>query len=166
MYFKMEEEFRNIEGFDDYMVSNFGNVKNDKKNKKLKQHDSHGYRRVCLNGKKYSVHRLVALAFIENPLNKLFIDHVNNDRSDNRVENLRYVTNQENSFNSSLSKRNTSGSKGISWDKTNRKWQVHIQIDNITIYLGRYVNIEDAIEARRKKATECYGEYINKCELE
>jgi hypothetical protein len=58
-----------------------------------------GYRQVSIYKKHYLVHRLVAETFIPNPENKPFIDHINRDRSDNRVENLRWVTAQENQNN-------------------------------------------------------------------
>lgn len=59
-----------------------------------------GYMLICIEGKRYSAHRLVAETFIQNTDDKPFIDHINRDRADNRVENLRWVTNGENQRNS------------------------------------------------------------------
>ena len=56
----------------------------------------YGYMRVMVKKKTYAVHRLVAETFIPNPDNKPVVDHINKDRRDNRVENLRWVTSQEN----------------------------------------------------------------------
>ena len=60
---------------------------------------SNKYKLIGYKKKYYSIHRLVAETFIPNPENKPFIDHINRDRSDNRVENLRWVTAQENQNN-------------------------------------------------------------------
>jgi hypothetical protein len=160
----MEEYIKCVED-NDYSVSNFGNVRNDMKNKILKQSDNNGYKIVSLNGKFNRVHRLIANAFIDNPTNKPCIDHINNDKSDNRIENLRWVTIKENNFNRSISKKNTSGSKGVYWHKASKKWMAYIRIDNILITLGYFKDKNDAIEVRRKKAIEEFGEFINQCEI-
>ncbi len=61
----------------------------------------YGYIRVTLNRKSYLKHRLVAIQFIDNPNNLTDVDHINHDRTDNRIENLRWVTRSDNSFNRS-----------------------------------------------------------------
>ena len=103
------EIWKNIKDYPNYMVSNLGRIKslNYKRTGKeqiLKQiKNSNGYLRVALskngNIKKYQIHRLVAEAFLPNPENKPCIDHINCNRSDNRVENLRWVTQKENNNN-------------------------------------------------------------------
>ena len=60
-----------------------------------------GYIVVTLNGKKYNKHRLVAIQFIDNPDNLSFVDHINHNRTDNRIENLRWSSRSENNFNKS-----------------------------------------------------------------
>ena len=90
----------NYEGL--YEVSNTGKVRslkyrNKKEIKELKQwFDKRGYCKVELSCKAYSVHRLVAEAFIENPYNKETVNHINEIKSDNRVCNLEWMTNKEN----------------------------------------------------------------------
>lgn len=59
----------------------------------------YGYLKVMVNRKTYAVHRLIAETFIPNPDNKPCVDHINKDRKDNRVENLRWVTHEENAEN-------------------------------------------------------------------
>lgn len=162
----MEEEYRIIKGFENYSVSNFGNIKNNKTNRILKQSvNSRGYKHVTLNDKKNQrVHRLVALTFIPNLENKKCVDHINNDKTNNNVNNLRYVTIQQNNFNQKLSSKNTSGIKGISYYVNINKYRAQIQFNGKSYHLGYFETIEEAKEARIKKANELFGEYTNACE--
>ena len=113
----MEEVWKDVVGYEGmYQVSNLGRIrsldrfvnssvinigKKKTKGRILKQCICHGYLVVSLgkNGKTQRVHRLVANEFIPNPENKPHIDHINTIRTDNRVENLRWVTAKENSNN-------------------------------------------------------------------
>ena len=92
--------FKRIDGYDNYFVSNFGNVINSKTNKMLKpRNDIQGYNVINLyqNGKykTFKVHRLVGIAFLENPDNKPMIVHIDDNKSNNDVKNLRWVTRKE-----------------------------------------------------------------------
>ena len=60
------------------------------------------------------------------------IDHIDENKSNNNVENLRWATNQDNQFNSGISKNNTSGFKGISYNKKLKKYSARICINNIS----------------------------------
>lgn len=89
---------------DEYLVSNDGRVMSIRSNKILKpttDKDGYIYYVLCVDGNRKTIkaHRLVAMAFIDNPQNKPAIDHINGDKKDNRVENLRWVTNKENTNN-------------------------------------------------------------------
>lgn len=106
----MTEIWKDIEGYENlYQVSSEGRIKSlnylkTGKEKILKggKYGS-GYLKVKLfkdgKGKNYAIHRLVAQAFIENPENKPCIDHINTDKTDNRVKNLRWVNQKENMNN-------------------------------------------------------------------
>ena len=92
-----------IKGFEDYQITDDGRVWSKKTNRWLKYFlTEKGYLSVTIrnNSKKrgYFVHRLVAETFIPNPENKPCVDHINTIRTDNRVENLRWVTPSENAF--------------------------------------------------------------------
>ena len=164
------ETYKKIEGFENYSVSDFGNVRNDKTGKiKNVNVDIKGYVRVTLSSKTERknkfIQRLVARAFILNPENKPQVDHIDNNRANNNIKNLRWTTISQNTQNRQLTTKNTSGSKGVSWRKDSQKWRAQITINGKTITLGCFVNKEDAINIRVQRAKDVFGEYINKCEL-
>ena len=163
------EVFRSVDGYDNYAVSSFGRVKNTYTGKVLKARtNKYGYLIIILYEnairKSYQVHRLVACAFFDNPNDKLCVDHKDNNKTNNHISNLRFATSKENSQNSKLSSRNTSGCKGIDWHKKTKKWCARIMIDGIHVHIGYFVNIEDAKTARINKANEAFGVYTNACE--
>lgn len=93
------ETFVKIKNYNNYSISNLGNVRNDKTGRILKYYSKpNGYKQVQLGRKMVPqyVHRLVATAFIPNYENKPQVNHKNGNKSDNRVENLEWVTASEN----------------------------------------------------------------------
>eukprot|EP01038_Epipyxis_sp_PR26KG_P016744 gene16744-22904_t len=111
----------------------------------------------------YEVSNL-AMTFIPNENNdKNYVDHINNDKLDNNINNLRWVTPQENMFNSKISKTNKCGIKGVYFDKKRNKWRAFIQIDGISLYLGSYETVEEAQQARINKLNQAFGEFTNIC---
>ena len=165
------EQYKVIKGFENYSVSNLGNIKNIKTDRVLKPGiNSKGYYTVSLrsDGKSYTkkIHKLVAEYFIVNPYNKQCVDHIDNNKLNNNVNNLRYCTQQENCMNRQLNSNNTSNHKGISFNKQKNKWCAQIKINGINKHLGYFENIEDAVNCRVKKAKELFGEYMNSCEKE
>lgn len=90
------------------------------------------------------------------------IDHISHNKNDNRKENLRIVTSQENMMNKNLYSNNTSGVAGVSFDKSCEKWFAQITLNGKHIFLGYFSNKEDAIKARLEAEIKYFGEYKNK----
>ena len=78
----------------------------------------------------------------------LVIDHIDRNKLNNNPENLRVVSRSENAINSGLSSKNTSGVKGVTWDKRANKWTSRIKLNNKVICLGSFIEKNDAINAR------------------
>ena len=165
-----EEIYVQIKSFPNYQVSNFGNVKNTEINKILKQSfDEDGYKQISIydENRKYHtkrVHRLVIEAFKENVENKPCVDHIDNDRQNNNINNLRFATRVENGRNRVIGKNNTSGAKGVSYRKDSNKWRAWITIDGLFVNLGHFDSFEEAKLARVNKVKQVFGEFANKCE--
>lgn len=114
-----------------------------------------GYVRVKLNGKKYQAHRLVwMLAYGDLP-NDVMIDHANGIKDDNRLENLRLVTNQQNQFNRGSDAER--GYKGV-YRKDNR-WKAEITTPEGRKYLGLFKTPEQAAIAYDTAARQWHGEH-------
>lgn len=89
----------------------------------------------------------------------LEVDHINQDRLDNRKENLRLVTKSQNGMNRGPTKKNKSGYKGIHWDEINKKWSVHVNANKKMVFFGRYKSLKEAIIACNKARSVYHGEY-------
>lgn len=114
--------------------------------------DLDGYRRLKFSYQdvKYnlSTHRLIW--FIVTGEIPDQIDHINHDRSDNRIANLRAVNNAENAKNKSKYKRNTSGFTGVSWHKCSKKWCAQPILNGTKHHLGLFIHLADAAAAVKK----------------
>lgn len=127
--------------------------------RRLRQHpDGDGYLCVALhkNGRQatHRVHRLVGVAFL-GLLNGQIIDHINRDKTDNRLTNLRICTIAENSWNSAA----RSGLKGAHFNTRERKWRAQIKVNGKRYFLGFFGTEEAAHEAYKAKARELHGEF-------
>jgi hypothetical protein len=117
------------------------------------------YRKVSVNDKNYLIHRII-WEMHHGPIpHKAIIDHVNGDSIDNRIQNLRVATNSQNSKNSKIPKRNTSGYKGVSRRKGSSKWFVSIRINGISRRITGFSDPQSAHEVYKKMAAEFHGEF-------
>jgi HNH endonuclease/AP2 domain len=113
-----------------------------------------GYRVAVVDGKMYRVHHLVWIYHYGEKAPEL--DHINRDRDDNRIENLRLCTHAQNLGNM---RARVHKYKGVTFDKVNNKWRAQITIDYAHVCLGRYLTIEEAALAYNKAAKDYFGEF-------
>lgn len=129
------EQFKPINGFENYGINRNGEIRNIKFNRSFKTfiHKKSGYikARLCKDGKKkdFYIHRLVGLAFIPNPENKPTIDHIDRNKQNNNVSNLRWATQQEQVENTGVHKDNFLGEKNISTFKNKNGIYFHLRIN-------------------------------------
>ena len=111
-----------------------------------------GYLEVGINYEKYLMHRIIF--FMKHGFLPKEIDHINCNKANNLIENLREATTSQNQCNSPMPKTNTSGIKGVSWAKKTKKWRSQIKVHQKCIFLGEYTDIKLAenavIQARIK----------------
>lgn len=165
----MEEIWKDIPDYEGlYQVSNLGKVKSLKRKvtrndgvvqlirekilKKTLSKDGYYVQSLSLNGEhiKYKIHQLVAMAFLNHKPNgfKLVVDHIDNDKLNNRVDNLQIITNRENIIKS---KKNKTGFTGISYRKDVNKYQAKIRLKNKRLYLGYFETAEEASNAYQRE---------------
>ena len=107
-----------------------------------------GYLQIRVCSRKYLAHRLAWLyTYGEWPKGQ--IDHINRNRSDNRIANLRDVSHKQNQQNKSKSSHNTSGCQGVHWHKRDSKWEAKIKHNRKSIHLGLFTTLEEALSARK-----------------
>jgi hypothetical protein len=161
-----------IDEYPGYFVGTDLNIYSEKQGsiKMMKQGiDARGYYRVCLykDGKeiKKKVHRLIAKMFIPNPNNLEFIDHINHNRSDNRLENLRWVSRKDNNRNRCMNKNNTTGNQGVYFRNDDYDRWVTDWIDNQGVRRSKSFSINKygdnakqlAIDYRQKMVDKFYN---------
>jgi hypothetical protein len=153
-----------IDGFDNYSVSSKGRVINKITNKILKPLiNHHGYNFVNLyNDRKHynkKIHQLVANAFLFKEDDKSVIDHIDRNKMNNRVSNLRYVSLSDNSKNQTKHADSISKYKGVSFDKSNNKWIAKICIDGKLKHIGCYKTEVEAATAYNELVREISSFY-------
>ncbi len=117
----------------------------------------HGYVQVSLKGRAYPAHRLIWVMHGNAPAET--IDHINRDRSDNRIENLRPATKGQQLFNTGLRPNNKSGIKGVSWHKDAQAWRGQVSFQGKAYTAGVFDSKEECAEAVRVLRECLHGEY-------
>lgn len=118
------------------------------------------YIHISIDGSTCLAHRL-AWIYVHGKLPEGIIDHINGIRNDNRILNLREATDAENKRNARTPLRNTSGVKGVSWAKREKKWQVHMKLDGKTYWFGYHRDLEVAKEVAKKARLSLHKEFAN-----
>lgn len=116
-----------------------------------------GYKVVHFNGKIVLLHRLIALTFIPNPDDKPFVDHINGDKLDNRVENLRWATREENNRNQKKPLKKSGLPRGV--QKEGKRFRARIRHNGTNLGLGTYATVEEASAVYEAAAQELFGEF-------
>jgi len=118
-----------------------------------------GYTQIMVNGRLYLAQRLAFLWMTGEWPKSEEIDHFNEDRADNRFSNLREATSSQNKWNTGNRADNSSGSKGVAFDKRRGTWYARIEVNGTKTWLGSFATIEDAKAARDAAARRLHGEF-------
>ena len=148
---------------ENYDISSEGQVWSKRYLRLLKPYLSHSYYSIRMGNsksKKYPIHQLVAKAFLPAPTEEgSVIDHIDRNGLNNQRNNLRDSTRSQNNANRGLNKNNTSGYKGVCWNKQKQKWHARIRVNYKYVQLGLFDNIKDAARAYNKAALKYFGEF-------
>ena len=115
--------------------------------------EDNGYVHSSYNGAHHRLHQALMKPYTG------VVDHINGDRTDNRRCNLRIATNKENARNQRIGKRNTSGYKGVSYDRRHQKYAASICVDGKTKFLGYFLDPVKAAIAYDKAAALYFGKF-------
>ena len=116
-----------------------------------------GYYRTGINGKLYCNHRLIYI--FHYGIVPKFIDHIDGNKTNNKINNLRPATNKQNQHNAKLSSKNTSGYKNVTFCTQTKKWAVKIKINGQQKTIGRYNDIELADLVAQEIRRKYHGEF-------
>jgi hypothetical protein len=124
-----------------------------------------GYARVEINGQTYRSHRLAWL-YCYGHTPEFFIDHIDGNKCNNRLDNLRECNNAENMKNQGIRTTNTSGFKGVSWHKRDGKWAASARTNGMLKHLGYFKTPEDASIAYNEFAKINHGAFYRDTTIE
>lgn len=116
-----------------------------------------GYHIITICNRRYLAHRILWKLITGSEPQE--IDHINGNRLDNRFSNLRECSHRQNGFNQSKHVNNVSGHKGVHWDARTGQWQVQIANPNGSNHLGRFNDLQEAVQAYQEAAEKLHGEF-------
>lgn len=119
-----------------------------------------GYITISVGGKSYAAHRLAWL-YMYGVMPEQEIDHIDGDRSNNAIKNLRIATRCENMWNTASHKNNRSGLKGVSWDKARNMWVGRIKAEGKVAFNAYFKTLEEAEVAMAEARARIHEEFAN-----
>lgn len=122
---------------------------------------SHGYWRIQLPIGRFYAHRMAWIVCNGDIPKGYEIDHINGNKKDNRISNLRLVTRGQNVMNVGVKNNNTSGVKDVVWDSSRERWRVQITANGKHYYGGRFSSIKQAKEERNRLIKMVHGKFLN-----
>ena len=128
-----------------------------RRNKEAGSVGNRGYRCICINYRKYMAHRLIWIMHGNDPVEML--DHIDGDQLNNRIENLRPVTNSQNQRTQKLRKDNTSGIKGVSWLNAHKRWAGQVWHKGKLYRAGYFKDKDECAAAVRELREKLHGEF-------
>jgi len=153
------EKWKPIQGFEEYLISESGQVFSTVKNIIMKQFETRGYKRVALRVKyKFTIHRLVCSAFNGGELkSKLSVDHIDMNIKNNHYSNLRWMTCSENARIGQVNRKYKH--KGIVLEKG--RYRARLYVNRKPFHIGVYDNFDEAMFNYRLNYKEWFGHYPN-----
>ena len=138
-----------VKNFPNYIIHKDGRIINQTGKEMKKVLGNHGYYKYCLTNEKkqfdLSLHRLLAIHFIPNPENKPLVDHIDRNKLNNDLSNLRWSTHLKNQQNRGKAKNNKSGHKNIAFRKNRMSWEYNYRVMGKTIYRRTFKNKIDCL---------------------
>jgi len=142
-----------------------GNLYNrTNRNSKSKKGDIAGsysgrYGLITIDSQAFTIHRIIF--FMHHGYLPKEIDHINGNKHDNRIENLREATHFDNQHNKALNRNNKSGVKNVYWCNTRKMWSAGVRFNGKKIGLGTFYKLEEAEKVVKKFREENHGEFVN-----
>jgi hypothetical protein len=118
-----------------------------------------GYNRMRIDGIDYELHRIIFLYHYGYLTVGMDVDHIDNDKKNNRIENLRECTRGQNQENSKLRSNSTTGVKGVIFDKKRKNYRVNIKTNGKNYHGGSYLTLEEATTKANQLRKELHGDF-------